>query len=208
MKKLLTVVALALTTLTMSAQVDANLHLVVGGGLSSVVGADANTKTKFAYKAGALYDIQAAENFYITPGIEFVNKGFKNGIVVGNIDDVYIDGDINTLYVQVPVFAAYKYPIADNMKLVAKAGPYVAYGILGTKIEVTYLDGTKTYKESYNIFDKDLGHKRFDAGAIVGLELEMEQFSVGLEYSRGFTKVKKGAKAYNQAFGIVLGFKI
>ena len=52
MKKLLAVVALALMTLTMSAQEDSKVTVKAGFGLASVVGSDADTKTTVAYKVG------------------------------------------------------------------------------------------------------------------------------------------------------------
>ena len=57
MKKLLAVVALALTTLTMSAQKDYKITVKAGVGLSSLVGSDADTKLSVAYKVGISYDL-------------------------------------------------------------------------------------------------------------------------------------------------------
>ncbi|MBO5677695.1 MAG: PorT family protein [Bacteroidaceae bacterium] len=187
MKKLFTMVVVALTTLTMSAQDEAKFTFKAGVGLSSIVGSDADTKTKFAYKVGASYDVNLAESFSLIPGIEFVNKGFAQ-------DD--IDGDINMFYVQVPVMAAFKCNLSDNMKLTLKAGPYASYGVLGSDVQIGYY--------SYNAFDM---YEKFDAGIIAGFSLDINKFSVGAEYSRGLTKVLSGAKAYNQAYGIVVGYK-
>lgn len=184
-------VALALTTLTMSAQEDSKFTVKVGGGLSSVVGSDADTKTIFSYKVGASYDWGLSEHFSIMPGLEFATKGFKSD---------GIDGNISMSYLQIPIFAAYKFNISDGKKLVVKAGPYVSYGLFGSDIE--WYDGSST-----NIFDSDEGFDRFDAGIIAGVSFEFNQFVVGLEYSRGLKKLDSDYSEFNQAYGIVFGYK-
>lgn len=191
MKKFFAVVALALMTLTVSAQEDSKITVKAGVGLSSVVGSDADTKTTVAYKVGISYDLGLSEKFSIIPGVELSTKGYKSDVV---------DGSISMAYLQVPVFAAYKFPISDNMKLAIKAGPYVSYGLYGSDIE--WYDGGKS-----NVFDSDGGFKRFDAGVIAGVSLDFNQFVIGAEYSRGLTKMASDYSMFNQAFGVVLGYK-
>lgn len=191
MKKILTMVTLALMTLTLSAQEDSKITVKAGVGLSSVVGSDADTKTTFAYKVGVSYDFGLSENFSIIPGIELATKGFKSDVV---------DGNVSMSYLQVPIFAAYKFSISDNMKLAIKAGPYVGYGLYGSDIE--WYGGGKT-----NIFDSDGGYDRLDVGAIAGISLDFDQFMIGLEYSRGLKKLDSDYSQFNQAFGVVFGYK-
>lgn len=186
-------VALALTTLTLSAQEDSKITVKAGIGLSSVVGSDANTtKTTFSYKIGASYDLGISENFSIIPGIEYAAKGFKSDI---------IDGNINMSYLQIPIFAAYKFPISDNMKLSIKAGPYIGYGISGS--DIIWYNGGGTS----NVFDSDNGYDRFDVGAIAGVSLDFDKFMIGFEYSRGLKKLDSDYSQFNQAYGLVFGYK-
>lgn len=184
-------VALAFTTLTMSAQEDSKWSVKAGVGMSSVVGSDADTKNVISYKAGISYDFGLSEKFSIIPGVEFVTKGFKSDA---------IDGNISMSYLQVPIHAAYKFSISDNMKLSVKAGPYVAYGLFGSDIE--WYGGGDT-----NVFDSDGGFKRFDAGVNAGVSVDFSSFTIGVEYSRGLTKLDSDYKQYNQAFGVVVGYK-
>lgn len=191
MKKLLAVVALALITLTMSAQEDYKITVKAGVGLSSLVGSDADTKLSVAYKVGISYDLALSEKFLIIPGLELSAKGFKSDLV---------DGKVTMTYLQVPVFAAYKFSIDNDVKLAIKAGPYVSYGLFGSDIQ--WDGGEKT-----NIFDSDWGYKRFDAGVIAGAQLECDEYVLGVEYSRGLSKLDSNFKQFNQAFGIVLGYR-
>jgi hypothetical protein len=191
MKKLLLLVMLALSTLTVSAQEDSKFTFEIGAGLSKVVGSDANTKMNFSYMIGATYDFALSENFYIVPGLELINKGFKSDV---------LDGAVNMYYIQVPILATYKFNIADNIKLAIKAGPYAAFGAFGNDIKFT--NGKKI-----NVFDSDGGYKRFDAGLKAGVAVEISQFSIGAEYSRGFLKLDSDYKQYTQVFGLVFGYK-
>lgn len=191
MKKIFAVVALALMTLTVSAQDESKTTFKAGVGLSSVVGSDTEAdKSIFSYKVGISYDLGISENFSIIPGLDYVNKGFKED---------GINGNINMSYLQIPVFAAYKIPVSDNMKLAVKAGPYVSYGIFGSDIK--FKNGA-----TINVFDSDM-FDRFDVGAIAGISLDINQYMVGLEYSRGLKKLDSDVKAYHQAFGLVFGYK-
>lgn len=182
-------VALAFTTLNMSAQDETKFTFKAGVGASMVVGSDTEAdKAAISYKVGFSYDVEAAKNFYIIPGLEFAKKGFK-------VDG--IDGTINMSYLQIPVFAAYKFGLSDNMKLSVKAGPNFAFGVIGSDIE--FSGGDKI-----NVFDKDM-FNRFDIGLIAGVSLDMNNFSVGVEYSRGFKKLASEVNAFNQGVGVVVG---
>lgn len=48
---------------------------------------------------------------------------------------------------------------------------------------------------------------RFDAGVIAGVSLDFDQFMIGAEYSRGLKKLDSDFSQFNQAFGIVFGYK-
>ena len=191
MKKLLLMVALAFTTLNMNAQDESKITVKAGVGISSVVGSDADTKNSLSYKVGVSYDWGVAENFSIIPGVEFAVKGHK-------VDG--IDGSINKGYLQIPIFAAYKFRLSDSMKLALKVGPYFGFGVVGSDIE--FAGGGKV-----NIFDKDDGFDRFDAGIIAGVSLDIDKFVVGVEYSRGFKKLVSDMSAFNQGVGVVVGYK-
>ena len=190
MKKLLLMVALAFTTLNMNAQDESKITVKAGVGISSVVGSDADTKNSLSYKVVVSYDWGVAENFSIIPGVEFAVKGHK-------VDG--IDGSINKGYLQIPIFAAYKFRLSDSMKLALKAGPNIGFGVVGSDIE--FAGGGKI-----NVFDKDM-FNRFDIGIIAGVSLDIDKFMVGVEYSRGFKKLASEVSAFNQGVGLVVGYK-
>lgn len=189
MKKILLMVAVAFSAFTMNAQ-DSNLEVTAGVGMSSVVGSDADTKLALSYKIGLNYEMGISDKFSIIPGIALIDKSFNSD---------YVEGTVHSYYAEIPVLFAGKLDIKDDMKLVVKAGPYASYGLFGSDIETGY--GT------FNVFDSEECYKRFDAGVIAGIGIDLETISISLEYSRGITKMMDDIDFYRQAFGITLGYK-
>lgn len=185
--------ALTLAAMPMFADNKSRFEVNAGIGMSSVVGSDMDGQGKlaFSYKVGAAYDIAISNHFSVIPGLDIVNKPFKAK---------FLDGTVGRLYLQIPVFAAYKFNVGDDMKLALKAGPYMSYGIVGGDIE--WEGGT-----SNNIFDSDYNFRRFDAGVIAGVSFEMDVVSISLQYSRGLTKLNEDFSAYNQGFGVTVGYR-
>lgn len=189
MKKILVLMALVCAVLNLSAQEDSKWSVKVGAGLSSLAGSDTdNAENAFSYKVGVGYELGISESFAIEPALMISNKSFKIGGV---------DGSINRYYVEVPVLAAFKIALNDEMKLIINAGPYVAYGLFGSDIEWGS-SGTS------NIFDEC---ERLEAGAQAGVKVAFGCFEVGAEYNRAFTKAISGYKQYTQGFGLTFGYK-
>ena len=181
--------ALVCAVLNLSAQEDSKWSIKVGTGLSSLAGKDTDgAKNAFAYKVGVGYELGISENFAIEPALMFSNKSFKaDGI----------DGSINRYFVELPILAAFKISLNDEMKLIINAGPYVGYGLFGSDIEWGGYDTS-------NIFDE---YERFEAGAQAGVKVAFGCFEVGAEYNRAFTKAASDYKQYTQGFGLTFGYK-
>ena len=199
MKRLLTVVAFALASLTISAQDNYKFTIKAGVGLASVVGSDADTKVKIAAKAGVAYDLRLYKGLYLIPEIDFVLKGYNTSTVnYSTFDKV-----VHMAYFQAPVMAAYKFNLKDDKKIVVKAGPYFACGLFGSKATVSNF----FYSKEVDVFDSDYGCRRFDVGICTGAAFEQGHYTIGLEYSRGLHRLDPDFRQYNQAFGIVLGYR-
>ena len=201
MKRLLTVAALALAVLTISAQDNHNFTIKVGVGLASIVGSDADTKLTIAAKAGVSYDVKLYKGLYLIPELDFILKGCdpdgSGGVLLNN------DKILRMTYLQAPIMAAYKFGLKKGGNIVVKAGPYFACGLFGSKGAI---HGWGFYKE-VDVFDKTYGARRFDVGISTGLACERDHFTIGLEYSRGLHRLDPDLRQYNQAFGIVLGYR-
>lgn len=182
--------------MTHAEQIDnSGFILKTGFGLSSVVGSNADTDVIFSYKVGGAYEFWPSDYVGVIPEMDFVAKGFKSS------ESIYM------YYLQVPVFVAGRIPVSDTFFITIKAGPYAAYGLFGSDVEQTEYNGYGIIRRKTNVFDSDYGLERFDAGIIGGISFNIDQYMIGFEYSHGLTKLKSNHSAFNQAFGVVFGYK-
>lgn len=202
MKRFLTIAALAFAVLTASAQREPKLTIKAGVGLTSIVGADADTKLTIAAKAGVSYDVKLYKGLYVIPELDFILKGCdpdgSGGILLNN------DKILRMTYLQAPIMMAYKFGLKKGGNIVLKAGPYFACGLFGSKGAIS---GWGFYKE-VDVFDEDYGFRRFDVGIATGLAYERDHFTIGIEYSRGLHRLAPEFRLFNQTFGITLGYRL
>lgn len=188
MKKILFVFALMCAVLNVSAQEDSKWNLKFGAGLSTLAGSDADLeKYALSYKVGLGYEFGISEKFAIEPALMLSNKSLK---------EEGVEGTINRIYAEIPIMAAYTIALNDDMKIIINAGPYVAYGLLGSDIEI-YGEG------SHNAFDVC---ERFEAGVQAGVKFAFGNLSIGADFSRAFTKSIEDAEVYTQGFGLTFGY--
>lgn len=190
----LSLILLVEASITVKAQ-DSPVSIGLKGGinLSDFGGDMKDVKSAIKYQAGITFDIACTENVYLQTGIEFLTKGAKQKPGTGtNIK-------YNPIYLQVPVHAAYKFNIANDIRLVINAGPYVAYG-LGGKI--------KAGDEKEDFFG-DNRFKRFDfgIGGGAGIEIGKIVFSLGYDFGLANISDTKGTKVRNRNAYASIGFK-
>ena len=202
MKRFLTIAALAFAVLTASAQREPQLTIKAGVGLTSIVGADADTKLTIAAKAGVSYDVKLYKGLYVIPELDFILKGCDPNGPYGSI--LNNDKILRMTYLQAPIMVAYKFGLKKGGNIVVKAGPYFACGLFGSKDTIS---GWGFYKE-VDVFDETYGARRFDVGIGTGLAYERDHFTIGLEYSRGLRRLDPDFRLFNQTFGITLGYRL
>lgn len=78
------------------------------------------TDMKVGYALGVGLDYPISNSWAFQSGLMFTGKGYKVG-----------DIKAKAHYLEIPLLAAYKAPIADDVNFVANAGPYLAFGIGG-----------------------------------------------------------------------------
>lgn len=163
------VVAMAATT---SAQISWNAK--AGLGLSNYTGKDAGTDAHFAYRLGVGLSYTVAPSFAIEPTLYFAQTGAKFKKEEGG-------KNINPLYLQLPIMAAYSVKVSEGTNIVFNAGPYVGFGLGGK------CDGVKIFGNG----EDNMGGKNFDAGLDFGVRGELSSLIVGIDYQAGLTKAFK-----------------
>lgn len=179
-----------------------------GANLSNFGGDVNDTDAKFGFQAGVTVEYALSEGFFLQSGLEFTTKGAKsNMMVVQDGISTKVKSTFNPMYLQLPVHAAYKVNVAENIKIVFNAGPYIAYGVGGKIKAETKVDNVKVSADE-NIFSKD-NFKRFDVGLGGGVGAEFGKIGVNLGYDFGLANINQnnGGKVRNQNAYLTLGYK-
>ncbi len=119
MKKLFLVSAIALVSVASVNAQGAQFGITAGLNLSNAYGDDVeNTDMKAGFQAGVVVDLALSENFSIVPELLFSQRGDKVEGIGGY--DVTLKETLN--YLQLPINAMYKVPVANDSKLLLFAG--------------------------------------------------------------------------------------
>lgn len=136
-------------------------------------------------------------NFYFQPGLSFTAKGSK-------LSGSRVDMTMNALYLQVPIYFAYKLSMYSwENSLNIAMGPYVAYGVGGK------ITGNGVY--DINTFGDEGLANRPDVGFGMELQFEMPKVVFFSGFEGGFARVMKreyfssSFQNFNTYFGI--GYK-
>ena len=140
-------------------------------------------------------------HFGLSAGFGFVGKGTK---APGGA------GKLSLNYLEVPLQAIYRYPIAQGSPAEGNAyggfGPYFAYGIGGKA------KGGGFEQNAFGNGTDNAGYKRFDAGLAFTLGYKLNKgFSLDLGYDLGLANnisAGQDVKSHNRCFSINLGYEI
>lgn len=155
----------------------------------------------FRFNAGLQLEIPLNDNdnWFLYSGPFYSGKGNR-------VRAKYRTPDFDTIttylnYVELPVLAAYKFYTGENNRLVAAAGPYIAYGFKGKQITANSPNRTKR-----NLHRSESYYKRFDWGfAVSGMIEHREKFGIRFDYSRSIDDISRNKWKYtNNAFGFSL----
>ena len=210
MKKGLIFVLFALVSIVSYSQISWNAK--VGMNMSNLTDVD-DSSMKIGYNVGVGMEYQISDMWSIQPSLMLTTKGAKTDLSVSESGySVKTEETYNPMYLELPIMAAARFAVSDNMNIVVSAGPYLAYGIGGkykNEVSASYQGETESVTEKSDIFGKDgLDAKRFDFGLGVGVALEINKFFVGLNGEFGLTKLTDGDNApKNTNFSIGVGYK-
>lgn len=151
-----------------------------------------NTKAKAGFHAGLTLDYAFTPQWYLLTGLEYTVKGVKLELNPN-------DQNVTAAYVQLPVAAAFKLPITEDMKLLVSAGLYFAYGIHGKIKQGSWEQDTFS----------GVALKKFDSGVVIGAAIEWQKwcFSLGSELGVVNIMQKNNDKAKTTNFTLSAGYK-
>jgi hypothetical protein len=151
------------------------------------------------FQAGMIADCPISASLSIQPGLRFSMLGFT--------DKYTSNGEVNRkfslFYLQLPVYAQYRWNVYDQTNILFQAGPYAGYGLFGRqnynrKGEAVDLnDDQKKISFGNGNNDEDI-QTGFDFGVGAGVGVEYSRFQLMLNYDFGLgqpTFYKKNAKS-------------
>lgn len=201
MKFSLIAVMLVLVTAA-SAQV--SLGIKGGVNMSNFYGDELNDKNvKIGFHVGLAADYDFAYNSAIQTGLFFTTKGFKSENA--DWDAEYSE---NLMYLQLPVHYAYKLDVSPGTRVVFHAGPYVAYGVGGSrKASVGNISGEWDVDKIFG--DGTTQYKPFDAGLGLGVGAEFGQILLDLGWDMGLVNISHttNGNIKNQSAYLSVGYK-
>ena len=156
---------------TFGLRVGANMSTFAGGQWDDYL----EIKSRWGFHAGFNIDVNIVKSFAIETGLYYTVKGANMG---------YIYRDEGKLtYLQLPILALYRLPVAEESHIQLKAGGYAGYCI--EKPET-------------------LRVKKPDVGLIAGAGISYRKFYLGLQYELGLYKIFGDDK--NRNLAISLGY--
>jgi hypothetical protein len=199
MKKLL--VAFALTTIAISTR--AQVYVQGGLNLANITSTNDGQTEKnnmlATFNAGIMARFGLSEMFDLESGLLLTGRGSKAETDFTSGD--YVKSTFNPLYLEVPLNAVVKLPLAKGAHISFNAGPYVAMGIGGkstseSKVGPLVSTSTNTIKFSnddpFTSKQDDAAYdklKRFDFGINLGGGLEFRHLMLKANYGLGLAKI-------------------
>lgn len=181
-----------LTILCVSASF-AQLRIGATAGLnaSNFTGDVEDAKFKAGFQVGVVADYAINESFSIMPELLFSQRGTKLKSTEEGVTAT-LTSTLN--YIQLPINAAYKFNAGYGSKVFIFAGPYLGYGISGSKgVEF----GSKAGE-----------YKAFDFGLNVGAGYEYQKIFFKLQYNHGLANLSNvsNVSKKNQNIAVSVGY--
>lgn len=148
------------------------------------------------FVVGGVCDIAVSSSISVQPGLfyDLRRTNFKTSydvIELGKTVAVFDDGSMSFHDLQIPLMLAYHFPMFDLVDLSIEAGPYVSFGVGGTKtINQWVFDGgapnSKPVEIITGVYGKKDEYNTTNWGVKMGIGLGLlDNFYVGAHYLAG-----------------------
>lgn len=204
MKKMRLTAVVVILTLVAGVSAQVNVGIKGGVNLSNYYGDELTDKNaKVGFHVGVMGEYETSYNVALQTGLFFTTKGLKTENPEWEAE--YTE---NLMYLQLPVHFAYKVDVTPGTRVVFHAGPYIAYGVGGSrKASVGSITGEWDVD---NIFgDGETQYKPFDAGLGLGVGAEFGQILFDLGWDMGLVNFSRATDGdlKNQNAYLSVGFR-
>lgn len=233
MKQLFIIAALLVASVAQTgAQVYSDIGIRVGGNLSGMAmdsdleGAVGTTSFKPGFSLGLAWDIHFTDEVYLMSGVDLVSKGYKSKLEVNTgIASASTSSTATSMYLQAPLYLAYKIAIAKDTRFVPRIGPWLSYALSGNVAQSVSAGALGFEIEPIQLPDQpmfgDEGFmKKVDYGIGLGAGLEFGRVNIYLGYELGLAnlasdQIQDALKLANSEFSLknstislALGYRI
>ena len=153
-----------------------------------------NFKIKSGFQAGMIVDCPINDVLSIQPGARFSMQGFVDKYTSGSSSESSSKSTrkFSLYYLQVPVYAQYRWNVYEETNVLFQAGPYAGFGLFGRQSYMRNgkqqdLNDAQKKKTFGDGTAKDI-QKAFDFGIGVGAGIEFYRFQLMLAYDFGLSK--------------------
>lgn len=168
------------------------------------------------FSAGVVADIPIKDWIGINTGLYFSTKGGETSMYLGDYDNVYdmeCDATVQSMYLEIPVLASFRFYPSDKNRFELNVGPYFACGV-GGETEATVTGEYQREKVTVIVKEDTFGNnkaldKRFDLGWALGAGFTHKKVYLGLQYEIGFLNLLEDDEydiCTNGNFSISVGY--
>lgn len=153
---------------------------------------------KAGFLIGLDSEFELAENFYLSIGSDFINKGFLIKADTVNLSDF----TLRVNYLSLPVNIRYKFDLEDFW-MTFEAGPYFGIGVSAKS-----KSADSTTKINFGNDDGEL--KLLDYGFNLGFAFEVDVIKFGINYSNGLNNISSSTRETlkNRCFAVYIGLTL
>lgn len=204
MKKFRLMALMAMLVMVAGASAQVNLGIKGGVNMSNYYGDELNEKNvKIGFHVGLAAEYEFVPGSALQTGLFFTTKGLKTEDTDWNAK--YSE---NLMYLQLPVHYAYKMDVTPGTRLVFHGGPYIAYGVGGSR--KASVGNINAEWDVDNIFGDGLvQYKPFDAGLGLGVGAEFGPILFDLGWDMGLVNISRTSNGdiKNQNAYLSVGYK-
>ena len=192
-----------------------------GAGITRVFSSNLSQPFRINESAGLFLNLNEG-GFLFETGLKWHRRNYHLTGFIPQYSRTMVSAQLNPNYLEIPLMAGGMLKLADSNKadirIGLKIGMYFACGISGNgSILSKDNSGNKTLSDVDNIFKKSHNFdplKRFDTGGKAGIDLYINRWKIGFEYTRGWIDINKSfdrhvkTKSFDFTIGYTFGYRL
>ena len=155
----------------------------------NVTGNPDNFHIRSGFQGGLIADCPISATLAIQPGARFAMQGFTEKYRRGAPSGPEVIRRFSLYYLQVPVYAQYRWNVYEETNVLFQAGPYAGFGLFGRQSYSSGGETPKGFSDKHKKIDfKEDFNNIFDYGVSAGIGIEFIRFQLVAAYDFGLNQ--------------------